>query len=242
MWGELIDAETVDSRIWPRAAAIAERLWSPREVTDAEDMYARLEVASRLLEWTGVEHRAVHGPMLDRLAGNHPAEALRVLADACEALGLGNGRRGGNYTTQTPLNRMVDALPPESESVRATERAAARILASRPPGPLDVAQLRQQFGRWAANDERFQPVAAENALLAELRPLSKDLALLGAAGLRVLGYLESGQAAPEDWIAGQTRECARIERPTAEVSLAAVRPVKLLLEELARRSRKPGNR
>ena len=238
MWGELIDAETVDSRIWPRAAAIAERLWSPRDVADADDMYARLEVASRLLEWTGVQHRAVSGPMLDSLAGNHPAEALRVLADACEALGLGNGRRGSRYTTETPLNRFVDALPPESESVRALERVAARIVASRVPDPLDAAQLRRQFDQWAGNDARFQPAAAENALLAELKPLSKDLAMLGATGLRALGDLESGHAAPEEWIAGQTRECARMERPAAEVSLAAVRPVKLLLEELARRSRK----
>ena len=36
----------------------------------------------RLLEWTGVTHRASYGAMLDRLAGGRPVEPLRILADA----------------------------------------------------------------------------------------------------------------------------------------------------------------
>jgi len=229
MWAEFASAETVDSRIWPRAAAIAERLWSPREVTDADSMYARMEAVSRELEWTGVRHRATYGPMLDRLAAGRPAEPLRILADACEAQGLGTRSRAMKYTSLTPLNRLVDAARPESESVRALEQAASK---------LDFAQLREQFARWAGNDARFEALAVDNELLGEIKPLSQDLSALGSVGLRILTYLESHRPAPKYWLSKQEHELARMIKPRNEVVLAAVRPVKLLLDELARRSRK----
>jgi hypothetical protein len=133
------------------------------------------------------------------------------------------------YTSLTPLNRFVDAARPESESVRALEQAASKA---------DFAQLREQFTRWAANDARFQPLAADNALLAELKPLSQDLSALGVTGLRILTYLEGKRPAPKDWLSKQSKELDRMLKPRNEVVLAAVRPVKLLLGELARRGRK----
>ena len=234
MWAELVDAETVDSRIWPRAAAIAERLWSPRELTDVNSMYDRLAAVSRVLEFTGVQHRASLAPMLDRLAGGRSAEPLRVLADACEARGLGTGRRAKD--TETPLNRFVDAARPESESVRALEQIARKVASATLPGPAGLATLRAQFTLWAANDARFQALAEDNGLLAEVKPLSKDLSALGAAGLRMLDYLEFAQPVPADFIATQSAELARMQRPAAEVMLAAARPVKTLLDELMRRN------
>jgi hexosaminidase len=180
-------------------------------------MYARLAVVSRWLEWTGIRHRANYGPMLDRLTGGRPAEPVRVLADATEALGLGQGRgRTMKYTSLTPLNRMVDAARPESESVRALE------LASKRGDAADLALLREQFTRWAANDPRFQPFAQDNVLLIELLPLSKDLSYLGNVGLALL----SGGPVPSDIDAQLTR----MQRPQAELRLAATRPVKILLD------------
>jgi len=232
MWAELVDAETVDSRIWPRAAAVAERLWSSKDVTDADSMYTRMARISRVLEWTGIQHRSEYQPMLDRLAGECPAAPLRVLADASEATGL-DQRHGSRYTTFTPLNRFVDALPAESELARALEQAAARLAAN--PGDAAAAQtLRVQFAVWAANDAALAPMLEGNALIEELKPLSGKLAMAGATGLRALDYLVAKRAAPKSWVAAQSAEMARMLKPNAEVVLAAARPVKLLLDALAK--------
>jgi hexosaminidase len=235
MWSELADSETVDSRIWPRAAAIAERLWSPQDVTGVDSMYARMEAVSRLLDWTGVLHRTGYGPMLDRLAGGRDAAPLRILADAVEARGLGQGRNSSRYTTSTPLNRLADAARPESESVRALETAAKRVVADPRGAAEDMAQLRRQFTLWAENDAPFQALAENNGLLAEARPLSKDLAAIGAAGLKALEYLAASRPAPKEWLTLQSTELARFQKPAAEVLLAAGRPVQVLVAELARR-------
>ena len=203
MWAELVGPETVDSRIWPRTAAIAERLWSSRDITDdinsdvtkMDAMYSRLDPVSRNLEFTGAMHRAYYQPMLDRIAGGQPVGPLRVLADSIEALGLGTGRNGRPIGTM-PLNRFVDACLPESELARSMELAARRFVANPAGDKDDEAMLRRQFAVWAANDALFQPLVENNKLLAEAAPLSKDLSALGEAGIKLLDYLTPPPATP----------------------------------------------
>jgi hexosaminidase len=228
MWVEYANAETVDSRIWPRLAVIAERLWSAKEVTDVASMYERMTAVSRQLEWTGIQHRANYLPMLDRMAAGRPTEPLRVVADAVEAQGLGPRARARKYTSLIPLNRLVDAARPESETALAMEIAAKRL------NPGDIAYLREQFTRWAANDERFQRLATGNVLLTEILPVSKDLSAVGDAGLKALDYLRDGTAPPATWVTAQNQEIARMLKPNVEVILAAARPLKILIDRASR--------
>ena len=228
MWSEYVSPETVDSRIWPTLAAIAERFWSPREVTGIESMYTRLEAVSRSLEWTGLEHRSNYAVMLDRLAGGRSSEPLRVLADASEALGIAGRRDARQYTSLVPLNRFVDAVRPESELVQRLERDVAAT----PENSSAAAELRVMLAEWAASATRLQPVAKDNALVAELLPLAENLAATGQIGLRALEYIEKGAPAPAGWVEQQKRELDGLEKPVAEVRLAAVRPVRLLLMKI----------
>jgi hexosaminidase len=241
MWAEMVGQETVDSRIWPRTAVIAERLWSPQNVTDVDSMYARLEPVSRNLQFTGILHRANYAPMLDRLAGDRDPAPLRILADAVEALGLGTGRRG-LPTGIMPLNRFVDACRPESTPVRALEQTARRFAANPAAASEDATVLRRQFSLWAANDAPFETIAENSKLLSEVVPVSKDLSMLGEAGLKLLDYLTPPAAQTP------SGDKKRKPRKPGKKELAAQKAAKQseqewlakLKAELARLSRPPG--
>jgi hexosaminidase len=220
----------VDSRIWPRTAAIAERYWSPAETTDVSSMYDRMEQVSRLLEWTGVQHRANYQPMLDRMTGGRTVEPLRVLADAVEGVGLSPRARAQKYTSLVPMNRLADAARPESESVRALQLAAAKVTAAPNASVAEAAALRRAFTAWAENDARLTPLEDEYPMLAELRQVSKDVASMGRAGLTLLDSLQKGTALPPGFATTLDQDLRRLSRPEAEVMVAAVRPVKVLME------------
>jgi hexosaminidase len=231
IWAEYVNAETVDSRTWPRAAVIAERLWSAREVTDVDSMYRRMEAVSRQLDFVGVEHRTHYIAMLDRLSGGKAAAELRVLADAVEGSGLGDRQRARKYTSLVGLNRLADAARPESEFVRALEQAAARV-AAKPSDTADTTKLRNALATWRDNNVLFVPLATDNALLAELVPVSKALSTTASIGLEALAYLQSGKPAPAGWVAQQKKTLDAFQKPMVEVHLAAVRPVRVLLDAL----------
>jgi len=232
MWSEYVTQETVDSRIWPRTAAIAERYWSPADVTDVNSMYDRMEQVSRLLEFTGVQHRANYQPMLDRMTGGRTAEPLRVLADAVEGVGLSPRARAQKYTSLVPMNRLPDAARPESEKVRQLELAAVKFATTKDADA--EAMLRRAFTAWAENDARFVALAAEYPMLAEAKPVSKDVSALGQAGLTLLDHIRNGTSLPSGFAANWDQEMKRLARPEVEVTVAAARPIKLLLDAARR--------
>jgi hexosaminidase len=233
MWSEFTTAEIVDSRIWPRTAAIAERLWSPREVRDVDDMYARLDITGRWLEWLGLDHRAVYSRMLQRLAGRRHHE-LRMLADVVEPLEDYQRSGTGHFTQQTPLNRLMDAARPESEAAREFSRQVETLLAD-PARRAGREAVRARLSEWQGLEVRLRPLLEQRALLREAVPLAAEASALAAAGLEALGFVEQGGPAPESWWTERAPLLGREKRPATGLEVAYRPAVRRLMEAAAGR-------
>uniref|UniRef100_A0A914UJ16 Beta-hexosaminidase n=1 Tax=Plectus sambesii TaxID=2011161 RepID=A0A914UJ16_9BILA len=63
LWGEMVDATNVMARLWPRASAVAERLWSdPAQTASFTDAWPRLHEMSCRLIHRGYASQPVNGP------------------------------------------------------------------------------------------------------------------------------------------------------------------------------------
>lgn len=231
MWAEFVNRETVDSRLWPRAAAVAERLWSPSTLQDTTDMYVRLGVLSRTLAWEGLTHRSGYEPMLNRLTGGLDTGPLRTLCDVLEPVRYYERPKSRPYTSMTPLNRLVDAARPESEAARIFGNTVDFFLAHRNDEPT-VLSLKHHLDSWAENDSLLAPSLGANVLLAEAIPLSRDLAEIARIGRAALELLAAGTSPRQDVRNGMMQELLALSHPTAELTQAVLPHVVRLVRAL----------
>ena len=230
MWSELVTPENVDSRIWPSTAAIAERFWSPREVTDVDSMYRRLAIVSRELDWVGLTHHSSLPLMLERLAGMQAPDALRTLADVLEPIKEYKRENSREYTSLSAYNRLVDAARPASEKARVFSGMVDQWRENE-------ATIRRQLVVWRDCQESLAPLLKSSALLQENAPSAEDLTKVAKAGLEALDHLDSGRPAPQAWVQQQSVLLDSAAKPHAELMLMIVPPVRKLVEEAGKGSR-----
>jgi hexosaminidase len=197
IWSEYVNAENIDSRIWPRNAAIAERLWSPEGTTDVASMYARMDTESTRLEWLGLTHRSFQRAMLQRIAGTWtPAEfdALRALAQGLEHQKdySREASASGPPTSLTPLNRLVDAVYPESDVSRRFSLLVDQFVAAGCKDAALGAEIRAQLAEWMAIDDRLRALSQRSRLVQEAAPASAALSQSAKIAIDALDATQKG--------------------------------------------------
>jgi hexosaminidase len=229
MWAEWVTPETVDSRIWPRTAAIAERFWSPGSVRDVPDMYRRLAVISLQLEEVGLKHESQQDMMLRRLANSTSIEPLKILISVVEPV-KGYARGSAQPGTQlSPLTRFVDAARPESTSALAVGGLVDELLADAPRFTDRRLDLVAVFQAWRNLVPALDRITDRAPALAEIGPLGHDLASIGEAGHEALSFIASGVKPRPEWRDAALAALDKAAAPRGAVRLMVVPALRKLV-------------
>ena len=233
MWAEWVTPENIDSRIWPRTAAIAERLWSSRNTTDVEDMYRRLAVVSMQLEELGLTHRKNQEMMLRRLVRNDDIGPLRTLVSVIEPVKEYRRYQMRPQTMLSPLTGVIDATPPDSETARKFMFMVREFLNDAPRYQLYRSELSQMLGDWQTSGASLGPTIDRSPALREIKPLAHSLSQLGETGLEAVTYLKLGMPPPREWRETSLAKVDEAAKPVAALEFVVIGGVKQLVNTAA---------
>jgi hexosaminidase len=229
MWTEQTSSREIDSRIWPRAAAIAERLWSPSAVSDVDDMYRRLTVESLRLETLGLTHISQEAVSLRMLAGTERIDPLVILASVLEPVTFHERAHLQHPNQFTPLNQLIDAIPSDPPSRHNFEVLVSTYLQDPETRSQKEAELTTHFKVWIAAEPGILRLMAGSPTLAQAEPRAQQLTELGTIGLEAVSHLSSGLPAAAGWKAQQLALLDEAEKPQALVRFTVIKPLRDLV-------------
>jgi len=228
-WGEYVDPDNLDSRVWPRTAAMAERLWSPRSVRDVVDMYRRLHHVNIQLEEAGVRHLMGPDMMLRRLAGSEDIQVLRDFLRLVEPVDADTRFAQPDRPDRlTPLVRLRDIALPDSQGRREVGAMVAGLLRD-PSSTARRSDLEREFQSWTGLTPALGALGEHAPLVQDALPTATNLKSLAASGREALDYLARGEKAPPQWVQSKLQLLEDASKPQSHLVVAVVPALRQLI-------------
>ncbi len=236
MWSEWVSPDTIDSRIWPRTAAIAERLWSRQEVRDVPDMYRRLAAISLELEELGLTHRKNQAMLLRRLAAGEDISALQLLTDLVEPVKIYQRYQQRPQSMNSPLTGLVDAAGADAPGAREFNQLVAGMIDD-PALAKNSDRIRGISISWSEAGKSLDPLMKRSPALNETAELSRDLRNLGEIVGDAMSLLEKGSGATSGWRDERLKMLDGIAKPKAAVEFQVVASVRKIVNAVFEKQR-----
>jgi hexosaminidase len=223
MWAEQLNDRTIDSRIWPRTAVMAERFWSPQSDRDVASMYRRLPRISIELEQAGLKH--ITGPAVMRrsISGEINPTALTTLAGVLEPVSFGERSHLQHTDGHTPLDRLVDTVVPDPPSRFEIAQDVDAVLNKTADSTSAEARLTRRFMEWQEIAPMLAAQMQANPRMSDAATRATQLGELGKVGLQALLNLDPNNSA----YGGPKLEASNSQSQLAAIDDAA-KPVALV--------------
>lgn len=232
MWAEFVGPETIDSRIWPRTAAIAERLWSPSSVNNVENMYKRLDAVNLQLENYGLTHIKNYEMMMRRIVKNHNVEVLKNFIDVINPLYTYSRDHPHVFKSYYPLTRVVDISLPDPKIPREFDLLVNKLISSTTPDLPLIKSMESLLVLWKNNHDKLLKLINANPILNEIEPLAMNLHDCAVIGLETLNLIKDNKHADRIWVTKSIGVLDLAKKPKAEVELSIVKSIEKLVDKV----------
>ncbi|QOC21790.1 beta-N-acetylhexosaminidase [Wenzhouxiangella sp. AB-CW3] len=235
LWSEIINEDSIDRRLWPRAFAVAERLWSNSEQRDEDAMYRRLQAVSAWSEASvGLQHYEQMHRGIARVTTAEQYPLARVLAEAVEPAQYYHRHHEKStyesYSRRDPLDRFVDALPSESFALRDWQDTLNQWLQE----PEENARFEKLYGdlqRWEHHSLRLLEKIEEQGDPGSLATLAERVRTTAAWGRLMLENHVQGETVSASLLHRARAELHQAQQIEEEVVVALAYPVEQLVNQ-----------
>jgi hexosaminidase len=230
MWTEHVSAETFDSRVWPRTAAIAERLWSPATIRNVDDMYRRMDIISIYLESLGLTHLKNRDMMLRRLLGKHDVSSFSNLIQYIEPVQGYRRNRADNFTRFSPYSLMADIAVPDQKAVRVVSCQLADSNLLHDSNLLN--NIEALFLKWQYDARQVKQDAEKIPALHDFIEHAHSLEELSLIGLDAIHHFKSKNPEIKFWSQLTLAKLKEAQKEVGFCELKIVGPIKQFIQLL----------